>query len=72
MDIGIMNENSEGISDNPSMLAKKAWKELEQTKSTSVRCPKCGGAPEIKMTPRGERTIVTCPCRYVHVVEINF
>lgn len=32
----------------------------------------CGGTPEIRTTPKGERTIVSCACGYVFDAEINF
>jgi len=53
-------------------LAKKAMRELDREQTTSVRCPKCGEAPEITITPNGERTIISCPCRYIYEMEINF
>ena len=57
---------------SPNMLAKQAKKEIRQMGFTNVRCPKCGGAPTITMTPRNERTMVFCDCGYVHDIEINF
>ena len=68
----VMNERLQEELNNPSMLAKKAKKEMKQMGFTSVRCPKCGSSPEITMTSKGERTIVSCDCGYVHDVEINF
>ena len=67
-----MNEKYQGNLNNPVTLAKIAKKELRQTNSTNIKCPKCGEPPEITMTSRGERTIVSCPCGYVHDIEINF
>ena len=72
MDTKMMNEKSQEISNSPNMLARLAKREIRQMGYTNVRCPKCGTAPKVKMTSRGERTIVTCECRYVHDVEINF
>lgn len=72
MDTEVANGKSQEILNNPNMLAKRARKEIRQMGFTNIRCPKCGKAPEITMTSRGERTIVSCDCRYVHDVEINF
>ena len=72
MDTVIMNEKSQRTSSSPSMLAKRAKKEIRQAGFTNIKCPKCGGSPEIMTTSRGERTIVSCDCGYVHDVEINF
>ncbi len=72
MDTVIVNEKSQEILSNPIMLAKQAKKEIRQMGHTNIRCPKCNGTPEITMTSRGERTIVSCDCGYVHDVEINF
>lgn len=54
------------------MLANQA--RLEQLKNgyVSVKCPKCHEHPEITMTSKGERTIISCPCGYVRNIEINF
>ena len=67
-----MSEKPQEVSSNPNMLAKQAKREIRELGHTNIRCPKCGGAPEITMTPRGERTIVSCYCGYVHDVDINF
>ncbi len=72
MDTVVTNGRSRETLNNPNMLAKKAKKEIRQMGFTNIRCPKCGGSPEITMTSRGERTIVSCNCGYVHDVEINF
>ena len=72
MDTVVMNGRLQEASNSPSMLAKKAKKELRQMGFTNIRCPKCDGTPEITMTSKGERTIVSCDCGYVHDVEINF
>lgn len=71
MDTAVMNERSQEISNSPVMLAKIAKKEIRTAGFTNIRCPKCGEMPEITMTSRGERTIVSCDCGYVHDVEIN-
>lgn len=67
-----LQESNDSDSNSPRMLAKKARKELMQNKSTSVRCPLCGAAPEITTTPGGERTNLSCPCGYIRNGEINF
>ena len=67
-----MNDNLQENMSHPRMLAKQARRELRMTGKTSVRCPKCGGAPEMSMTAGGERTIFSCSCGYVHDVDINF
>ena len=71
MDTVVMNEQLH-VLNNPNLLAKIAKKELRETGITDIICPKCGESPEITMTERGERTIVSYPCGYVHDVEINF
>lgn len=71
MDTTASNEKLQEKSNNPIMLAKRARIEIIQTGHTNIRCPKCDTPPEITMTPRGERTIVSCDCGYVHNVEIN-
>ena len=53
-------------------LAWKAKRELCETGLTTVKCPKCGGSPELTRTPKGERTIVACRCGYIHDEDINF
>lgn len=70
-EINTTNDNLQEALLSPNMLAKKAKSEIRDTGSTSVRCSKCGSAPEIIMTPRGERTIVTCSCGYIHDVDTN-
>lgn len=57
---------------DPHMLAWKAKKELFETGRTTIKCPKCGEAPELTRTPKGERTIVACRCGYIHDEDINF
>jgi hypothetical protein len=37
----------------------------------TVVCPKCQKHPKMTTTPRGERTIISCPCRYILDGEIN-
>ena len=71
MDTTITNGKSQEESNNPIMLAKRAQREIIQTGYTNIKCPKCDTPPELTMTPRGERTIVSCDCGYVHNVEIN-
>ena len=72
MDTVVMNERLQEMSNSPSMLAKKAKREIRQMGFTSIQCPKCGTSPEITVTSRGERTTVSCACGYIHDVEINF
>ena len=57
---------------SPNMLAKKAKSELRRNGKTAILCPRCNTVPTITMTPKGERTIVSCECGYVHDVDINF
>ena len=54
------------------MLAKQARMEYLKTGRITVECPKCHKHPEITMTSKGERTIISCPCGYVLNIEINF
>jgi hypothetical protein len=60
------------VSPQSIMLAKQA--RLEQLKDGYVTtiCPKCNEHPKITTTPKGERTIISCPCGYVKNIEINF
>ena len=60
------------ISRQSIMLAKQARLEKQKNGYVSVVCPKCQEHPEITMTSKGERTIVSCPCGYVKNIEINF
>ncbi len=72
MDIRKMNEKSQEDILYPRMLVRKARLELLETNSTTVICPKCNQSPVIKYTPNHERTLITCPCGYLHEIEINF
>lgn len=54
------------------MLAKQARLEQQKNGHVTVICPKYQGHPEITMTSKGERTIVSCPCGYIKNIEINF
>lgn len=60
------------ISHQSIMLAKQARLEKQRNGYVTVVCPKCQGHPEITMTSKGERTIVSCPCGYIKSIEINF
>lgn len=53
------------------MLAKRARQELQDSGTTTVICERCKESPRIIITPRGERTIVTCKCGFVYDAEIN-
>lgn len=72
MDTIAMSERLQGTSSTPGTLAKEAKREIRRMGFTNIKCPKCGGSPEILMTSRGERTIVSCSCGFIHDVEINF
>ncbi len=63
---------SHTVSTESHLLAKKVRREIRLTGKTTVKCPMCGGVPKIQVTPKGERTIVTCGCGYVYDAEINF
>jgi hypothetical protein len=67
-----MGKTAQTISPQSIMLAKQARLEYLRTGQIITICPKCHEHPEITMTPRGERTIISCPCRYVNNIEINF
>ena len=56
----------------PYSLAMQAKMEIRNTGMTRVKCPKCNTSPIIRVTEKGERTIVTCRCGYIHSVDINF
>ncbi len=53
-------------------LAKTAKREIRSAGFTEVICPKCGSHPRITETLRGEITIVTCHCGYVHDIDMDF
>lgn len=53
------------------LLAKRARQELQDSRTTTVICERCKESPRIIITPRGERTIVTCKCGFVYDAEIN-
>jgi phage FluMu protein Com len=58
---------------SPQSIALANQVRLEQLKNgyVSVKCPKCHEHLEIRTTPKGERTIISCPCGYVRNIEIN-
>lgn len=60
------------ISPQSIMLAKQARLEQQKNGYVTVVCPKCKKHPEITMTSKGERTIVSCYCGYIKNIEINF
>lgn len=60
------------ISPQSIKLANQARLEQQKNGYVTVVCPKCQEHPEIRMTPKGERTIISCPCGYVKNIEINF
>lgn len=68
MDSKILRE----ISPQSSMLARQAKRELEELEYVTTVCPKCHEKLEITTTSRGERTIVSCKCRYILDAEIYF
>lgn len=53
-------------------LAKQARLEQQTKGYIEVKCPRCQEHPEISMSSKGERTIISCKCRYVRNAEINF
>ena len=71
MDTQMEKKTLQIISPQSIMLAKQARLEQQKNGYVTVICPKCQEHPEILMTSRGERTIITCPCGYVKNVEIN-
>ena len=50
---------------------QKAKKEFAMRGETEVFCPCCGERPFLTMTPKGERTIISCSCGYIYDMEIN-
>lgn len=60
------------LSEESCKLAKQARREIRLTGKTTVVCLKCGTSPVITMTPRGERTTVSCKCGLIYDGEINF
>lgn len=72
MDTKMKRKISPMISEESIMLAEKARRELRMMGTTTVICPRCGTSPQISNTPRGERTIISCKCRYIFDGEINF
>ena len=72
MVIAEMNEKSQDKLSNPNILAKKAKKDINQMGYTNIICPICNVSPKITRTTKGERTIVSCECGYIHDIEINF
>lgn len=60
------------ISPQSISLANQARREWLETGEVKVICPKCHEHPEITMTSRGERTTISCKCRYISNCEINF
>lgn len=72
MDAKIMEKEIQPLSKESYMLARQARREIRLTGKTTVVCPKCGSSPVITMTPRGERTTVSCKCGLIYDGEINF
>lgn len=60
------------VTPRSNMLAKQVKKEILLTGATKIVCPMCGQIPELTVTPRGERTMVSCKCGFVYDCEINF
>ena len=71
MDTQVEKKIFHTISHQSIMLAKQARLEHQKNGYVSVKCPKCNNTPEITMTSKGERTIVSCPCGYIKNIEIN-
>lgn len=69
---GMRDQSLPYPSDESSMLAKKAHRELEADSTTLVLCPKCQTRPTLTITPRGERSTVRCECGYIRNTEIHF
>lgn len=65
-------ETLQPLSKESYILARQARREIRLTGKTAVVCPKCGTSPVITMTPRGERTTVSCKCGLIYDGEINF
>lgn len=72
MDAKITGKEIQPLSKESYMLARQARREIRLTGKTTVVCPKCGTSPVITMTPRGERTTVSCKCGLIYDGEINF
>lgn len=71
---GYLNKEKTFLTISPQsiMLAKHARLEQQKKGYVTVVCPKCQKHPEITMTSKGERTIVSCYCGYIKNIEINF
>lgn len=59
------------VREERNMLARKAKRDLLKTSYTEIQCPKCRKKPEIMVTLKGERTIVSCECGYLYDCEFN-
>lgn len=70
MDTQMEKRISPMISEESIILARKARREMRQTGTITVRCPKCGTIPKITTSPRGERLTVSCECGYVFDSEM--
>ena len=66
-----MDNNFESRLKESSKLARQAMSEFLTTGEITMVCPKCSTHPVITTTPRGERTRVSCECRYIFTEEIN-
>ena len=53
-----------------NLLAKQAREQLETTGKTTIVCPVCNKEPVLTTTPKGERSIVSCPCGRTYDCEI--
>jgi hypothetical protein len=67
----ITDSNFENKLKESSKLARQAMSEFYANGKITTVCPKCNTYPVITTTPRGERTRVSCECRYIFTEEIN-
>lgn len=70
MDNQAKNGKLSGISQESLELAKCTLGEWQNGKDVTV-CPKCKQTATVSFTEHGERTIISCECKYIFMVEIN-
>ena len=71
MDTQVMKGTLSGISQESLLLAKRTLKEYQEG-NIVTRCPRCQQKATVSFTERGERTIISCECKHIFMVEINF
>lgn len=71
MDTQVTENIFPDILEESRILVKKALLEIRTMGNTTVLCPLCKEVPELESTVGGERTVISCRCKYLYDVEMN-